>query len=306
MTELATTNGSQVAARERPALLAPFDPVALGLPADFTGQMAYAEFVSTSDLVPKALQGKPANVFLIMQKAIALSLPWDVAMSGIHVIDAKVTCGAKLLRMLVRKAGHDLDPHTITDKEAKATLTLSHRPNKPIEITYTIAEAQTAGLTNKQVWKNYVKSMLVAAVTRRAVDWHCPEVAMGLDLSDETLAATFGDTSAPIRATAEIVGDSAPAGAIPAPRQPTDDTPAGITPEAAPEIDPLLTKALEVLEKAGEATDVGTLTRIGKEARTNKLLDQPVGTTEDGNPLSLKDALMVRMREVESGQQTPA
>ena len=283
--------------REQPTPLVAFNPAAIGLPTDFGEQMKFAEFVAGSDLVPKALQNKPANCFLVMQKALALNLPWDVAMSGIHVIDNKVTCGAKLLRMLIRKAGHDFDPHTITDKEARGTLTLLHRPNKPIEVVYTIAEAQTAGLTSKAVWKNYVKSMLVAALSRRAVDWHCPEVAMGLDLSDDTLAASIGvagdEPGTPVRATAEVVDPAAPDGAVPAQRDAADDTEPAAEKQA---------QALEVLEQARQADQVSTLTRLGKDARAKQLLGQVV----DEAGTTLKDALMARMREVESGQGVPA
>lgn len=283
--------------REQPTPLVAFNPAAIGLPVDFGEQMKFAEFVAGSDLVPKALQNKPANCFLVMQKALALNLPWDVAMSGIHVIDNKVTCGAKLLRMLIRKAGHDFDPHTITDKEARGTLTLLHRPNKPIEVVYTIAEAQTAGLTSKAVWKNYVKSMLVAALSRRAVDWHCPEVAMGLDLSDDTLAASIGvaadEPGTPVRATAEVVDPAASDGAVPAQRDGADDTEPAAEKQA---------QALEVLEQARQADQVSTLTRLGKDARAKQLLGQVV----DEAGTTLKDALMARMREVESGQGVPA
>jgi len=293
MTEPAHPSGMQVAVREQHLTpLVAFNPAAIGLPTDFGEQLKFAEFVAGSDLVPKALQGKPANCFLVMQKAVALNLPWDVAMSGIHIIDNKVTCGAKLLRMLIRKAGHDFDPHTITDKEARGTLTLLHRPNKPIEVVYTIAEAQTAGLTNKAVWKNYVKSMLVAALSRRAVDWHCPEVAMGLDLSDDTLAASMGvagdEAGTPVRATAEVVDQAAPDGAVPAQRN-SDDA-------------EKRAQALEVLEEAAKADQVSTLTRLGKDARTKHLLEQVV----DEAGTTLKDALMARMREVESGQTAQA
>lgn len=286
--------------RDRSALMATFNPATLGLPLDFVEQMKFSEFVATSDIVPKALQGKPANCFLVIQKALALNLPWDVAMSGIHVIEGKVTCGAKLLRMMMRKAGHDFDPHTVTDKEAKATLTLAHRPNKPIEVTYSIAEAQTAGLTGKQVWKNYAKSMLIAAVSRRAVDWYCPEVAMGLDLSDDTLAATFGE---PVHATAEVITPNivVPSQRV-SPEQEDDEFAAGEpVADEQPTEDPRRAQALEVLEKARAATDVATLTRLGKGARSKSLLEQVV--ENDGeDPLTLKDALMARMHEVESGQ----
>lgn len=273
--------------REMGAIAAPLSPASVGLPIDFSEQLRFAEFVATSDLVPKALQGKPANVFLVMQKALALNLAWDVAMSGIHVIDNKVTCGAKLLRVLLRKAGHDLDVHTINDKEAGAKLTLAHRRDRPIEVSYTIAEAQTAGLTNKQVWKSHVKSMLIAAVSRRAVDWHCPEVAHGLDLSDETLAETFGE---PIRATSEVIRDEVPGEA--AAGQPGGD-------------DPEQAAALELITEALQITDVNKLTELGKKARSRGLLDVTVRdvVTGDGTALgnvTVKTVLLTLMEQLEA------
>ena len=288
MNELAAPNGAQVAVRDEPALLAPFDPADLGLPRNLTEQMQFAELVAGSDLVPKALQGKTANCFLVIQKAIALRLPWDVAMSGIHVIENKVTCGAKLLRMLMRRAGHDFFPHSVTDKEAQATLTLAQRPDRPIEVGYTIAEAQTAGLTGKAVWKNYGKSMLVAAASRRAVDWYCPEVAMGLDLSDDTLAAALGlnpeQSSGPVRATSEVID--------------LDDQASTQRAGGQDGEDPARARAAEVLRQAREADDVGVLTKLGKQARQDALLDLVV----DDEGTTLKDALMNRMREVEGDQ----
>lgn len=291
--------------RQPSAAPATFDPRELGLPSNLTEQIQFVDLIAGSDLVPKALQGKTANCFLILQKAIALGLPWDVAMSGIHVIENKVTCGAKLLRMLMHRAGHVFFPHTVTDKEVRATLTLAHRPTEPIEIQYTIAEAQTAGLTGKQVWKNYGKSMLMAAAARRAVDWYCPEIVLGIDISEDTLAESFGETSGTVQANATIVRDTAPESAIPRPRAAGDDQPAAQEQDTAapePEDDPKQALAREALDKAREAVDVATLTRLGKDARSKQLLEQVVDT--EGT--TLKDALMTRMREVESGQAATA
>jgi hypothetical protein len=55
------------------------------------------------------------------------------------------------------------------------------------------------------------------------------------------------------------------------------------------------------MSKARDASDVTTLTKLGKEARTQGLLESVV-QVEGGEPTTLKDFLMTRMREVESGQ----
>lgn len=255
-------------------------PSSLGLPLDFTDQMRFAEIVAESDLVAKQLQGKPANVFMVVQKAVGLGISFDLAVAQCHVIDNKVSPSAELLRILLRRAGHDLEIYEHNDKVAKARLTLVHRPDRPIEMEYSISKAQAAGLTNKPVWKQHSESMLVAAVTRLLVRFHCPEVAAGLSLDVDTADAEFSpDIHAheqPVRVNAErLVDDASRASATSA--------------------DPAFAQAQALLDKALSTTDVAVLTQLGKEARTEKLLDQVVAGGE-----TLKQALMKRLQELES------
>lgn len=279
MTDFTAPNG--LAVRDSAAPLAPAVASSFGLPDNFGDQLRLAELVAKSDLVDKKLQGNAANVFMVVQKAIGLNISFDLAVAKTHVIDNKVTPSAELLRILLRRAGHDLEIEH-NDKAATGVLTLAHRPNKPITMEFTIAKAQAAGYTNKPLWKSDPESMLVAALTRRMVRFHCPEVAAGLDLSDDTVGAEFdgGDSPArsggPVRVDAERVADVAP---------------------EVDQADPRLERAKAVLDEALAAKDVATLTRLGKEARNGDLLGLAVG--EDG--VTLKDALMNRLHELESG-----
>jgi hypothetical protein len=251
-------------------------PSSLGLPLDFGDQMKFAEIVAGSDLVAKQLQGKPANVFMVVQKAVGLGISFDLAVAQCHVIDNKVSPSAELLRILLRRAGHDLEIYEHNDKVAKARLTLSHRPERPIEMEYSIAKAQAAGLTNKPVWKQHSESMLVAAVTRLLVRFHCPEVAAGLSLDVDTADAEFGGEAhapEPVRASAERVSNPGQGGA---------------------EV-PGVGQAKALLDRALATSDVAVLTQLGKEARTENLLDEVVADGE-----TLKQALMKRLQELES------
>lgn len=293
MTELTTLNGSDLALRDGSAMSVPAAASPCGLPQTFAEQMQFAEMVATSDLVPKALQGKPANVFLVVQKAIGLQISFDLALAQTHVIDNRVTPSAELLRILLRRAKHDLEITPPTDKEVHAVLTLAHRPNKPIAVEYTIAEAQVAGLTGKPVWKQHGKSMLVAAVTRRAIKWHCPEVAAGLDLGDDTIDALFEDQDAKPSPPRQIASE----------RVDSDQRHADEPQAAADDVyDGQSELARAVLGKAHSARTVTALTNLGKEARKEGLLD--VVVADSGQ--TLQDVLMERMAELESGASTPA
>lgn len=300
MTELAAPNGLAVR-QQQAGQLAPAVTSSFGLPDNFMDQLRLAELVAKSDLVDKKLQGKPENVFMVVQKAIGLSISFDLAIAKTHVIDNKVTPSAELLRILLRRAGHDLEIFEHNDKVAKATLTLAHRPDRPITMEYTVAKAQAAGYTNKPIWKNDAESMLVAAVTRRLVRFHCPEVAAGLDLSDDTVGAEFGvvDVPArhpgPVRAAAQRVdepdtvltendAEAAPSSSA----AESDDSGPATT-------DPALERARQIFGAAQAAVDVATLTRLGKEARAENLLD----TVVDGAELTLNKALRARLQRLQ-------
>jgi len=290
MTELTTLNGSDLAVRGAGAMPVPAAASPFGLPQTFAEQMQFAEMVSKSDLVPKALQGKPENVFLVLQKAVGLQVSFDLALSQCHVIDNKVTPSAELLRILLRRAKHDFEIDPPSDKAARAVLTLAHRPHKPIEVEYTIAEAQTAGLTGKPVWKQHGKSMLVAAVTRRAIKWHCPEVAAGLDLGDDTIDALFEDDNASASPPRQVASER------------VDSSSRAAHATEVPADDARTEQAREVLSKAYSARTVTALTNLGKDARKGDLLEVVVGDAGQ----TLQQALMDRMAELESGADAPA
>jgi hypothetical protein len=117
---------------------------------------------------------------LIMHKALALNVPLGVAIDHFYVIDGKVDNSAELLRILIHRAGHVLRWPEISDKQATGELTLQHDPRNPRTFTFTIAQAQAMGLTNKDNWKKDAASMLVARCTTRLVTYHCPEIAGGM------------------------------------------------------------------------------------------------------------------------------
>lgn len=257
-------------------------PTSFGLPVDFAEQMRFAEIVAKSDLVDKKLQGKPENVFMVVQKAVGLQITFDLAMAQTHVIDNKVSPSAELLRILLRRAGHDLEIYEHNDKVAKARLTLAHRPGRPIEMEYSIAKAQAAGLTSKPVWKQHPEAMLVAAVTRLMVRIHCPEVAAGLSLDVEIAFAEVDghdsdDVAVPVRASAERVDASGGTG-------------------GNGEGEAKTARAKAMLAEALAATDVARLTQLAKEARDQGLFEEVV----DEGGVTLKVALKNRLHKLES------
>lgn len=277
----APTHGAQLAVTaphmaSAPGYLAPAPAPSSGaldgafdVPPTLSERIELCKFLAQANLMPAALRGEPANVLLIMHKAMALQLPLGVALEHLHVIDGKVGHSAELLRVLLRRAGHRLDWPTSSDKEVVGELTLRHDPKHPRRAKFTMADAQRMELVNKKNWRLDPESMLIARCTTRLVSRHCPEVSVALgNLS----AIDFEDVDAePVKASAEVDRDHG---------------------EPAVEV---------LLREAAAASTVDELKDIGGRAKDAKLLDAPI---EGGG--TVQEALLRRMDEISKARKASA
>jgi hypothetical protein len=240
---------------------------AFDVPPTLAERIELCQFLAEADLLPQALKKRPANVLLIMHKALALGVPLSVALEHLHVIDGKVGHSAELLRGLLVRHGHRLDWVTVTDTLAECKLTLRHR-KEPIKVSFTLAEAQKMKLTSKDNWTKNPQAMLVARCSTRAVSWHCPEVSLALGNLSAMDAETEDNPRPDAAATA---ADSSAHG------------------------DDLVRdhQASEMYLEAKQATTKDELKSIGTRARNAGLLEIPV----DGD-LTLQTALLSRLNEM--------
>lgn len=237
---LAVVAPQALAVAPAPVVPAPISQGAFDIPPVLAERIELCKLLSDSDLVPRALQGKPANVLLIMHKALALDLPLMVAIEHLHVIDNKVGHSAELLRGLIARAGHMLRWPEITDKSVTGELTLRHDPKNPRVEKFTMVDATRMKLAGKDNWTKDPVSMLVARVTTRLVSRHCPEIAVAL-----------GNLSA---------------------QDATDDT----TPEPPASADTRQQQAADLLADAAKVTTADELKTIGARAREAQLLDHVI------------------------------
>lgn len=253
----------------QPASGAPLTEGAFDVPATLGDRIELCKFLAQANLLPKALQNAPANILLIMHKSLALNIPLGVALEHMHVIDGKVGHSAELLRALLFRHGHVLRWITINDKEATGELVLRHDPRNPRRESFTIAQAQTMNLTNKDNWKKDPASMLVARCTTRLISRHCPEIAVALG----NLSSVDGIDDEP-NVPDEPAAASAPVEAVPG--EPT-----------------LADKAAALYADTRAATTPVQVKEIGHRARAADLLDHVV----DGD-MTLQQALLQRIQEL--------
>jgi hypothetical protein len=157
-------------------------------------KVALAHELANAQLLPKAYQKNPANLLYAIEYAEALGISPISAVTSIHVIDGKPTASAQLIAGLGRRAGHKVrvafDPVT---KTATAQVIRKDDPEFVFESVWTMARAQGAGLTGKDVWRKYPDAMLKArAITEVARDAF-PEALFGVVYTAEELGAVDVD-----------------------------------------------------------------------------------------------------------------
>lgn len=171
--------------------------------ANLTERQQYVAMLARAgDLLPEKLRGTPVRdpqtnqlvqmgnvgkTFLLAETGDMLGIHPMAAMTGVHIIEGKPSISANLMGGLVRKAGHKLRV-TVTgsaaDKSLKATAQLIRHddPDFTFEVTWTVEDAERAGLWPGKPasnWAKYPKAMMKARVIAEIVREAAPDVLMG-------------------------------------------------------------------------------------------------------------------------------
>jgi hypothetical protein len=154
----------------------------------------YAKALSVSDLLPAQYRGKPGNVLYAVEFGKSLGISTMAAILGVHIIEGRASASAGLISALVRDAGHKLRVWVERDESGrvvKAIATIHRRDDAEFEFRaeWTPQRAAAAGLTGKQVWKNYPEAMLKARAISEVAREACEEALRGVGYTPEELGA---------------------------------------------------------------------------------------------------------------------
>lgn len=162
----------------------------------------WAKLVASSDIIPEAYKGKPANILIATGFGAAMGLSQAESLYRISVIKGKPTMSAELIAAQVRAAGHKL--RIVKDeKKQSVTATIVRRddPDYPISVTRDLAWAHKMGLDQPNrngMPSNYQKQPMtmltwraITAVAREAA----PEALYGVaytpdEMHDSEASAT--------------------------------------------------------------------------------------------------------------------
>lgn len=206
-----------------------------------------ATALAKSQLVPKALQNRPNDLLVTLITGRELGLSPMQSVRGMHVIEGKAVMSADMMGALVMRseACEFLRPAESTDKIATYETQRKGSPS-PTKMSFTIEDANRAGLVGKDNWKRYPAAMLRARCLSAICRAVYPDLVGGVYEPDEArefdkpervelkpagrgrLAALTTDLAAAPR----IVEAEAAAVEVPA----TDAPPANVDPETGEEL----------------------------------------------------------------------
>jgi hypothetical protein len=183
------------------------DPVALG--QVLAGSGYFADARQAAQAAVKVMAGQE------------LGLGPIASMTGIHIVQGKVTIGANLIAAMIRRSGrytYRITQHT----DEVCELVFFEAGQEIGRSAFSIEDARRAGLVKAgSPWVSHPKNMLFARAISNGAKWHCPDVFTGpIYTPDE-----FGVDVDP--QTGEVLRPEtlAPTGPSAGPTEPTAHTP---------------------------------------------------------------------------------
>jgi hypothetical protein len=125
----------------------------------------------------------PESALAIMLVAQAQGLHPVQAMIDYHNIQNKPSLKSEAMLARFQKVGGSVEWITYTDQEVKARF--SHPQGGTLELSWTMAMAKAAGLSHKDNWRQYPRSMLKARVISEGVRTVFPSVLGGMYAPEE-------------------------------------------------------------------------------------------------------------------------
>lgn len=152
----------------------------------------------------------------LMLIAQAEGLHPAVAARDYHIIQGRPALKSDALLARFQAAGGKVTWGSYSDQEVSGTF--SHPQGGTVTVGWTIAQAKGAGLTSKDVWKQYPRAMLRARVISEAIRTVYPGVSVGVYTVEE--AQDFDTKPATQEVVAEVAPTPAPKAATIAPADP--------------------------------------------------------------------------------------
>lgn len=176
--------------------------MSVGEPKNMLEARAVAAYLSKSKFLPQSLRGDSATALMLVITCKQYNLP-ITALSEVMEVNGKIGFWGRTKLGIVLKSGvcEYIIPEEQTDK--KCTLTTQRKGwPKPVTISYTIEQAEKAGLIQRSdAWKKHPSDMLYWRAVSRIISQVYPDVIQGFATVEEAM----DDDSAPSLQQAQAV-----------------------------------------------------------------------------------------------------
>lgn len=179
--------------------------------ADLDEAMRLADVLSKSTLVPRALQGKPANVLQVILTGQALDLHWTEAIRVIYSPgEGQIGMRGQFLLSRLRQRGHTYKEKYNEDGTACTFFLKRGDTEEEFQSTFSIEDAIQGGLLKRAddgklialsregkplPWMSWTRRMLRWRAVSECVSFGAPEVSLGFEIEG---------AEAPAEAKAEV------------------------------------------------------------------------------------------------------
>jgi hypothetical protein len=155
------------------------------MPASLGDAMEIGKMIADSDFAPKDYRGKPANVVIAIQMGADVGLKPLQALQSIAVVNGKPSIYGDAALALALSSGQ-IESLKETDDGTAAKCIIKRKGLEPVERTFSMDDAKTAGLLGKAgPWTNYPKRMRQMRARGFALRDAVPDLLMGLGLVEE-------------------------------------------------------------------------------------------------------------------------
>ena len=148
--------------------------------------IALAEAIHKTEMVPQVLRGRPDGVLAVVLAGHELGLGPMQSLQTIDLIQGRPALSPEGMRALVLSRGHGL---TVEARDDQCTVKVRRREWAAGDwsaFTFTMVDAERAGLTEKDNWVKYPRAMLMARATAEACRAVFADVIAGLSyVADE-------------------------------------------------------------------------------------------------------------------------
>lgn len=162
------------------------DKLAQFEPQNIPEAMELAKMLAGSALIPGVLRGKPADVMIILMKGRELGLSPLQAMAEVYVVEGRPSASAKLKVGLCLQRRDVCEYFRLVESSPKhARYETKRAGSDPVTLTWTLEQANRAGLLGRATWKAYGETMLRHRCASALADAVYPDLVQGLVTDDE-------------------------------------------------------------------------------------------------------------------------